>query len=296
MPIPNRKPGESADRFMERCMSDPVMVAEYDAEERYAICNAQLDSKKQLNIIGLRSRQRELVVQLRLMARLEATYIARYRRLFERYAREAGKAYIVAGRRGVMVSIDSFKRGLRPILTANILAAATTFGRRTLAEFQRAQKAAGDIFDDSIQAYLQQYGIQKVEQISDTTRDQILAVILEGEAQGLAMATIASNIVEHVGGAIARQRAQSIAITETHSAATYASDKAAEATGLTLEREWLSAEDGRTRPTHVEADGQRRGMHVPFTVGGYSLDRPGDPKAPAEETIRCRCVVLYHES
>ena len=46
MPIPTPRPDESAEEFIERCMSDETMVAEYpDEKQRYAICNAQLEGE-----------------------------------------------------------------------------------------------------------------------------------------------------------------------------------------------------------------------------------------------------------
>ena len=61
---------------------------------------------------------------------------------------------------------------------------------------------------------------------------------------------------------------------------------------------WLATEDDRTRPTHVEADGQVRPFGVPFEVGGSLMLAPGDPTlgAPAEEIINCRCVELLEEA
>ena len=55
---------------------------------------------------------------------------------------------------------------------------------------------------------------------------------------------------------------------------------------------WLSTADPRTRPTHVEADGQRTLLTSPFIVGGAQLLFPGDPRGPAQETIMCRCTLL----
>lgn len=57
---------------------------------------------------------------------------------------------------------------------------------------------------------------------------------------------------------------------------------------------WLSTEDARTRPTHVEADGQRTLLTSPFIVGPTraQLQFPGDPNGPAEEVIACRCSLL----
>ncbi len=55
----------------------------------------------------------------------------------------------------------------------------------------------------------------------------------------------------------------------------------------------MAAEDARTRPDHVAADGQRAGMDDPFTVGGAKLSRPGDPEGPPKQIINCRCIVTY---
>lgn len=53
---------------------------------------------------------------------------------------------------------------------------------------------------------------------------------------------------------------------------------------------WDSTGDARTRLTHIEADGQRRPLDQPFSVGGAQLMYPGDPMGPARETIQCRCI------
>lgn len=50
---------------------------------------------------------------------------------------------------------------------------------------------------------------------------------------------------------------------------------------------WLSTEDTRTRPTHVEADQQRVPLAGRFNVGGFELAFPGDPTGPAKEVIQC---------
>lgn len=65
-----------------------------------------------------------------------------------------------------------------------------------------------------------------------------------------------------------------------------------------LRKYWLSAEDGRVRPTH-EAAGQAYApggtigpipVGKPFIVGTARLMQPLDPSGPPEETINCRCV------
>lgn len=57
--------------------------------------------------------------------------------------------------------------------------------------------------------------------------------------------------------------------------------------------EWdSSGNDGRTRETHLEMEGQQRGMDEPFvSPSGARLMFPGDSSlgAPPEEIINCRC-------
>ncbi|MGW5147547.1 phage minor head protein [Rhodococcus koreensis] len=58
-----------------------------------------------------------------------------------------------------------------------------------------------------------------------------------------------------------------------------------------LHQVWLSSIDGRTRRSHAAADGQRAPLGGTFRVGRAELRYPGDPRAPAGETINCRCAV-----
>lgn len=59
-----------------------------------------------------------------------------------------------------------------------------------------------------------------------------------------------------------------------------------------LVRVWLTAKDERVRGSHSAMGGQQRKVGEPFVSGnGYKLMFPGDPSAPASETIQCRCVI-----
>lgn len=55
---------------------------------------------------------------------------------------------------------------------------------------------------------------------------------------------------------------------------------------------WVAHHDGRTRPTHLEADRQQAPILGDFRVGGFALVMPGDPTAPLQETANCRCVLV----
>lgn len=53
---------------------------------------------------------------------------------------------------------------------------------------------------------------------------------------------------------------------------------------------WHATQDDRTRDAHAEMDGQEVGMGQMFIDGdGNQLEFPGDPNAPPETTINCRC-------
>lgn len=72
-------------------------------------------------------------------------------------------------------------------------------------------------------------------------------------------------------------------------------DQALEQTGLTNDQviqTWRSVGDGRVRETHAAMDGMERPRGEPFqSPSGALLRYPGDPDAPPEEVIACRCNV-----
>lgn len=96
-----------------------------------------------------------------------------------------------------------------------------------------------------------------------------------------------------------KHRAERIARTETTRGVSQGRELALRQTLRTgnipagwVERTWRAVQDSRTRDSHGSMSGQKRPLGVPFTSGnGYSLQYPGDPGAPASETIHCRCVV-----
>lgn len=63
--------------------------------------------------------------------------------------------------------------------------------------------------------------------------------------------------------------------------------------GEDLVRTWDNSGDARVRdPAHTLMQGQKRKLRESFTSGaGNHLKRPGDPDAPASETVQCRCAV-----
>ncbi|MEU5834484.1 phage minor head protein [Streptomyces diacarni] len=63
-----------------------------------------------------------------------------------------------------------------------------------------------------------------------------------------------------------------------------------------LVKQWLTRRDTRVRDAHQKANGQLRLLDEPFTVAGVSMAAPGDPSAPPELVINCRCVLKMARS
>ncbi|WP_158761484.1 phage portal protein [Streptomyces sp. NRRL S-146] len=72
-----------------------------------------------------------------------------------------------------------------------------------------------------------------------------------------------------------------------------AADAAAESAGPAVVRTWVARNDSHVRPAHRKLNGTTLPAGVPFTVNDASLRYPGDPFAPADLTVRCRCRLRY---
>lgn len=71
--------------------------------------------------------------------------------------------------------------------------------------------------------------------------------------------------------------------------------KAAVAGGMGFERKrWLTRLDDRVRASHALLEGEIQPVSEPFrTITGAELQYPGDPSAPPEERVNCRCSILW---
>lgn len=92
-------------------------------------------------------------------------------------------------------------------------------------------------------------------------------------------------------------RAERIARTESGIAYNYATLAALAEEGWTYKM-WISTLDNRTRDEHRELLEQTRLLDQPFEVvdevtgQAYNLMMPGDPAAPPDMTINCRCIMI----
>lgn len=116
--------------------------------------------------------------------------------------------------------------------------------------------------------------------------------LTEGMFLGESVPHLATRVRQSIDVSLPRSRV--IARTEANKASNAGSIHAMRSTeGLVSFKTWLATMDTRTRPDHLLADGQQVPLDEPFTVGGSSLDHPGDPAGPPEQVINCRCTLTY---
>lgn len=58
-----------------------------------------------------------------------------------------------------------------------------------------------------------------------------------------------------------------------------------------IRRTWVATKDDRVRDTHAALGGVEKPYGEPWESNGAVLRYPGDPQAPASETVQCRCVL-----
>lgn len=255
-----------------------------------------------MGAINPRDKQRQRAMDDALQVRLSARFERRLRTEIAKTMREVATDYEKRGELAIPLAISEHSAGIRRALEADYRLIAMHFGNRLLNE---AKAYAGpDVIKASLSerlgfavgSFIGRWVATKVTQINRTTESQIRRIIRSGIDEGLGVDKIGTNI-RTMAAPMSALRAHIIARTETHTAANFGAQEAAELTGLDMKREWVSSMDDRTRDTgdadHVAADGQVVGMKEPFQVSGEALMFPGDPSGSAANVINCRCSVVF---
>ena len=53
--------------------------------------------------------------------------------------------------------------------------------------------------------------------------------------------------------------------------------------------------DQRTRDVHAAMNNTAVDVNEPFDVAGFPMECPGDPDGLPEDTINCRCGMIYRQ-
>lgn len=237
--------------------------------------------------------------QQRLLAVQETLSAAYWRKLLTRFAARAASQYKLNGEAGLVLALEQFKDEASKGFVATWRAALSAFAkqtakltskRRVLTKVIKAKKAT--VIDEVVVDWTNKFLAEKIQGVGRTLSKEVKRIISGGTNEGLTIPEISAKINDTLLSKTPYE-AMRIARTEVHGAAMAGMDAGAAATGLELKKQWLAAEDDRTRPAHAAADGQTVGMNESFTVDGEQLRFPGDPYGSAENVIQCRCTTLY---
>ncbi len=146
--------------------------------------------------------------------------------------------------------------------------------------------------DDNTASYVRATA-NKMKGVSDELWSEISTSLAEGVNNGESIEQLAERVKN--AAMVTTPRALTVARTTVVNASNAGSFAQATllATDDAMKKQWVATEDLRTRDDHREADGQTVPLMGKFTVGGWLMDHPGDPDAPAGEVINCRCTLVY---
>ncbi|MFD7410143.1 phage portal protein [Kitasatospora purpeofusca] len=127
-------------------------------------------------------------------------------------------------------------------------------------------------------------------QVTATTRQVLESQLLQhGVTDGESIPALRARL-QRVFADLAGYRATMIARTETVGAYNAAAVMAALEAGA-VRKTWLATSDSRTRQSHRLADGQSIALNKSFRASESRW--PGDPAAPAAQSINCRCTLTF---
>jgi hypothetical protein len=149
---------------------------------------------------------------------------------------------------------------------------------------------------DFIQEYLKRFLIEKITfRVNETTRNELLDVMNEAIKEGWGISETVKHLEELPFTAIQAARIVRTEVNRAANTGVYAQGNSFE---YELQKGWISVHDNRTRGVdpkdhadHIDMDGQWVDFYDVFRDprNGVELQHPGDPKAPAGDTVNCRC-------
>lgn len=253
-------------------------------------------------------RQREWRRQFALVQRLESPFVAKL-------STEIFNATLIMvdnwKMTGEIITPRGFQAQIEDAYRQMVISATTAFGVRIWQQakslgvaVERKEDFAQTMLMEAMKYLAREVVRERIGGVVMTTRINIIRAIAKGFVDGLSIDEIADLIMKQALQ-ISESRAKTIARTEIHGAANYGSWQAAKRAGVASKKEWLSAQDIRTRSIeagdewdHLKYDGTTVGMDETFSFQSSkgqrdALQYPGDPSGAAGNVINCRCTLAF---
>ena len=254
------------------------------------------------------NRAREWRRQTALMQRLENQFAAQLSTEIYNATTSMVDSWLQTGE---VLMPRGYRAKLEETYRAMIVAAATSFGVRIWQQakslgvpLERKEDFAQTMLMEAMRYLAREVIRQRIGGVEMETRQNVIRAIARGYVEGLGQDEIADKITEAAPN-ISEMRARMIARTEVHGAANYGALEAAKKAGVSTRKEWLSAQDKRTRSfsegdewDHLNFDGTVVGMEESFVFTSKNgardaLQYPGDPTGAAGNVINCRCTLAF---
>lgn len=229
------------------------------------------------------------------MQRLEGSYARQLTPIFNSMWRAAAAQVDHGNFRNADLVVDKYSQRLRELLQARYLRTAEVFGQLALQFYApkslQLKAPLSPEFWGEIGKWAQNMAALRVTQLDMTSKRLIADTILRGIREGQGTAAISKDL-RTTGIITSRVRANTIARTETHTAANYATRTMVSTLGAN-EKKWLDSHDKRVRSWHQNVmGGEWIKMADFFSVGGEEMEAPGIGGS-GKNTINCRCVAMY---
>ena len=159
---------------------------------------------------------------------------------------------------------------------------------------KRGQQAAELVGSESfyiterVQKFIDKKAFKFANEVNKTTKKKLRKTLSEGISEGESINELSVRVAE-VFKIRKGAEAKRIARTEVLSASNEATLEAYNQSDTVEKKEWLATMDDRVRDWHATMNGEVVEKHKKFSNG---LMFPGDPSAPADEIINCRCALL----
>jgi len=209
---------------------------------------------------------------------------------------------------GEIVNVDDYNSELVGILRTHYRRVSAAFlgvDRKQIKSLER-KDAITDAINTSLAEYILIHSEKQSKIILRTVKDELDEAIFKS------IQTSIQNGVEPDPAVIAKLvnddfakkingKAEIISITETQNIAEKTKEvefesitESGDPTADLFVKQWVSILDGKTRPWHAAADGQRVAINQPFIVKGERLMYPGDTSfgVSPDNIINCRCSHL----
>ncbi|MCX4458664.1 phage minor head protein [Streptomyces sp. NBC_01728] len=134
------------------------------------------------------------------------------------------------------------------------------------------------------------------DRLAEAAREELAAGVDAGEDIEQLRARLREAFARE-GAQLGDMREERIARTEAGRAwntATLGAARDATGSPAPIVKQWISRRDDRVREDHADVNGTILLLDEQFTVGGFKMDAPHDPSAPASQCVNCRCILAVH--